>query len=68
MSAALTESLLITVAGVGLEVCCAVAGLWLCGAVDLAARGAAQLRRAVVMARLRMRRAAVRAVRVRRLA
>ena len=60
MSAALTESLIVTVAGVGFEAACAVGALYLCGALDMVAQLAQQIRRAVVMARLRFRRATVR--------
>lgn len=69
MSAAVLDSLIVTVAGIGLEVVCAVGALYLCGALDLAARAAGLLRRAVVMARLRWRRAQIRSrMPVRRLA
>ncbi len=63
MSAALTESLIVTVAGITFEAACAVGALYLCGALDLVAQLAHQLRRAWWLARWRMRRAQIRTAR-----
>ena len=54
---------LITVAGVSFEAACAVGALYLCGALDLVAQLAQQIRRAWWLARWRMRRAQIRTAR-----